>query len=283
MKQLHFISGLPRAGSTLLVALLNQNPRFQAAISGPLLAMVSGMLAAPEADPSLATMLPRERLRRMTQAVAQSYYADSDHPVAFDLNRGWTFKLNLLLDAFPTSKVIVCIRDVAEIVNSFERTARLNPYVNSKLFGPRVSIYDRFEFMMQGAGLVTAPLDGVRQALHSPERGMLYLLDYNRLCAHPEAALRDIYDFLGESWFAHDFQNAQSAWPGYDQALNASELHTTRAKVGRIHREPLLLPEMMRQAAELSFWRRAEYQDLIREHIAGGDKIDFDGNYTEWY
>jgi sulfotransferase len=32
---LHFIAGLPRSGSTLLVALLRQNPRFAARISSP--------------------------------------------------------------------------------------------------------------------------------------------------------------------------------------------------------------------------------------------------------
>ena len=32
MSKLHFISGLPRSGSTLLAGLLRQNPRFAAAI-----------------------------------------------------------------------------------------------------------------------------------------------------------------------------------------------------------------------------------------------------------
>ncbi|MEG3936419.1 MULTISPECIES: sulfotransferase [unclassified Microcoleus] len=32
----HFISGLPRSGSTLLAALLRQNPRFHGAMTSPL-------------------------------------------------------------------------------------------------------------------------------------------------------------------------------------------------------------------------------------------------------
>jgi sulfotransferase len=36
MSSIHFISGLPRSGSTLLAALLRQNPRFEAGMSGPL-------------------------------------------------------------------------------------------------------------------------------------------------------------------------------------------------------------------------------------------------------
>ncbi len=33
MQQYYFISGLPRSGSTLLGAILNQNPRFKAGMS----------------------------------------------------------------------------------------------------------------------------------------------------------------------------------------------------------------------------------------------------------
>lgn len=33
---IHFISGLPRSGSTLLAAILRQNPRFHAGMSSPM-------------------------------------------------------------------------------------------------------------------------------------------------------------------------------------------------------------------------------------------------------
>lgn len=34
-KTFHFISGLPRSGSTLMEAILRQNPRFSAGMSNP--------------------------------------------------------------------------------------------------------------------------------------------------------------------------------------------------------------------------------------------------------
>lgn len=43
-KSFHFISGLPRSGSTLLAALLRQNPRFQADMTSGLGALVSGAM-----------------------------------------------------------------------------------------------------------------------------------------------------------------------------------------------------------------------------------------------
>ena len=44
MKQLHFISGLPRSGSTLLAGILRQNPQFHAAMSSPVAPMMNGAL-----------------------------------------------------------------------------------------------------------------------------------------------------------------------------------------------------------------------------------------------
>ncbi|MFB8794955.1 MAG: sulfotransferase [Microcoleus sp.] len=46
----HFISGLPRSGSTLLAALLRQNPRFHAAMTSPVGGLVERMLSAMSED-----------------------------------------------------------------------------------------------------------------------------------------------------------------------------------------------------------------------------------------
>ncbi|MFS4516638.1 sulfotransferase, partial [Delftia tsuruhatensis] len=43
-RTLHFISGLPRSGSTLLAGILRQNPRFHAAMSSPVAGLVNGAL-----------------------------------------------------------------------------------------------------------------------------------------------------------------------------------------------------------------------------------------------
>ena len=44
MQHFHFISGLPRSGSTLLSAILLQNPRFHAGMTSPVGALFSGVL-----------------------------------------------------------------------------------------------------------------------------------------------------------------------------------------------------------------------------------------------
>ena len=43
---IHFISGLPRSGSTLLAGILRQNPRFHAAMTSPVGAMYMALEGA---------------------------------------------------------------------------------------------------------------------------------------------------------------------------------------------------------------------------------------------
>ena len=44
-RKFHFISGMPRSGTTLLAAILNQNPRFRAGMTSPL-ADIMGVVMA---------------------------------------------------------------------------------------------------------------------------------------------------------------------------------------------------------------------------------------------
>ena len=60
--QFHFISGLPRSGSTLLAALLRQNPRFHARMSSPV-ARLFQMLLAGMSDEGSQTIGDAQRAR----------------------------------------------------------------------------------------------------------------------------------------------------------------------------------------------------------------------------
>ncbi len=45
MPTFHFISGLPRSGSTLMGAVLKQNPRFHAGMSSPVASLFDTLIA----------------------------------------------------------------------------------------------------------------------------------------------------------------------------------------------------------------------------------------------
>jgi sulfotransferase len=103
--RLHFISGLPRSGSTLLAALLRQNPRFSAGMSSPVYNLFRAMLAETSQRNETAVFIDDDIRKRLLVGVFDAYYAEAaPEMVIFDTNRGWTTKLPALAELFPTPR-----------------------------------------------------------------------------------------------------------------------------------------------------------------------------------
>ncbi|EQD65369.1 sulfotransferase protein, partial [mine drainage metagenome] len=80
-RRFHFISGLPRSGSTLLAALLRQNPRFQAGMSGPVAGLVGSLLGEMSGRNEFSVFIDDAARRRVLKGVIENYYADIGKPV----------------------------------------------------------------------------------------------------------------------------------------------------------------------------------------------------------
>jgi len=123
---LHVISGLPRSGSTLLSSLLSQNPDIYASISSPLLgAMLAVRNQLNMADYSASSLIKEDEQLDLYRNMIEGYYNSRrwQRNAVFDANRQWTSNLGLLHALSPDSKVIVCVRNMAAVINSFERFA----------------------------------------------------------------------------------------------------------------------------------------------------------------
>ena len=74
----HFISGLPRSGSTLLAALLRQNPRFLAGMSSPVYLLFRAMLSETSERNEGAVFLDNAVRKRLLAGVFEAFYAETD-------------------------------------------------------------------------------------------------------------------------------------------------------------------------------------------------------------
>ena len=119
--EFHFISGLPRSGSTLLAAILGQNPRFQTGVTTPVASIVNAVLAQCSAGNEWAAMVSREQRHTMVRALFAAYYSGCNKPVVFDTNRSWSARMPMLLDLFPGAKMLACVRNVGWVMDSLER------------------------------------------------------------------------------------------------------------------------------------------------------------------
>lgn len=254
---MQFISGLPRAGSTLLAAILRQNPRFHASMSSPVGAIFSSLLGQFSAGSEFGAVIDKDTRRRLLRGVFDSYYADQQRDVIFDTNRLWCSKLPALMDLYPGAKVIACVRNVAWIMDSIETLFRANPYELTKLFNDdaeRNTVYSRVDTLAQRNRLVGFAWHALKEAYYGREAGSLLLIEYELLVEAPDKVMRLVYDFLGEPRFEHDFSNLDYDAVEFDQALGLRGLHRVRPQVAAQIRPTVLPPDLFQQYNQLSFW-----------------------------
>lgn len=251
----HFISGLPRSGSTLLAALLRQNPRFHARMSSPVARLFQMLLAGMSEEGAHA--IGDTQRARVLEGLFHNYYADIDRPVVFDTNRLWTARLPALLAIYPQARIVCMVRNVAWIMDSIERLIRANPFARSRLFGDeneRATVYSRTEALASRHRLVGSAWTSLKEAYYGPQAASLLLVEYGYLTRAPARTLSLIYDFLGEPAFAHDFENIDYDEAEFDAALATPGLH----RVGRVvkfqQRRMSLPPDLVERYAALSFW-----------------------------
>ena len=253
----HFISGLPRSGSTLLSAILRQNPRFRAGISSPVAGLATGLLGQVSAGSEFATLVDAAQRRALLRGLFDAYYSTNPSEVVFDTNRLWCGRLPLLRDLFPGAKVIACVRNVAWVMDSIERLYRANPYENTRLFnhaGGRGSVYTRLEGLIQHDQMVGSAWAALREAYYGEQAESLLVVDYDLLSRAPQQVIPLIYDFIGEPAFEHDFEHIEYDAVDFDLQLGVPGLHRVRAKVEFQARRTLLPPDLFEKYSKLSFW-----------------------------
>lgn len=257
MTQYHFISGLPRSGSTLLTSILNQNPRFHSTISNPLARFVRSIIIESHAGPGYHLQCHESKRIELIQALIKTYHGEYQSEVCFNTNRGWTNLLPQLEQAFPSSKLILCTRDIRWILDSFEKLFKQNPFVLSKMYSEyeAETVYTRSYALMSPGHTVKFAYDSLKEAISGPQKRNIFLVDYEFLCKNPERLMKALYNFIEEPYFEHDFDNVETTFDEYDQDAGIKGLHTIRKQVKFIEREPILPPDLWNEFANLEVWK----------------------------
>ncbi|MFZ6800925.1 sulfotransferase family protein [Undibacterium sp. Di24W] len=254
----HFISGLPRAGSTLLAAILRQNPSFQAGMSSPVGAFVNNIITQVSAGTEFSSQVDNEQRQDLIRGLFDGYYKrDLEKNVIFDTNRMWGARLPLIIDLFPNAKVIACVRNVAWVMDSIERKFRSNPYENTKLFGTnmaRSTVYQRCEGLAQHDQLVGFAWSALREAFYGEHAKSLLVIDYDLLTQAPEKVITLLYEFIDQPLFQHDFDHLEYDAPDFDLQLGLPGLHRVKPKIEHTERRTILPPDLFEKYSKMSFW-----------------------------
>ena len=254
---IHFISGLPRSGSTLFSAILRQNPRFHAMMTSPVGGIYLAMLGAVSRKNEAAVFIEPDQKRELLAGVFRNYYhAIGEEKVVFDTNRIWCSKMPALTRLFPKAKVICCVRHIPWIMDSIERLERRNAFDLSGLFGYDAgsTVYTRVGRLAGSDGMVGYALDCLREAFYGGYADQMIVVTYEALTRDPGGTLKIIYNFIGEEPFEHDFDNVEYSAEAFDAGLGSPGLHTVRSKVEFIERPSILPPELFARYENDAFW-----------------------------
>lgn len=266
-REFNFISGLPRTGSTLLSALLRQNPRFHAGMSSPVSGLFEGIIRQVSAGTELSTQVNQQQRERLLRGLFDSYYAEHSETVVFDTSRAWTAQLSALMRLFPDAKLICLVRDVAWIMDSMERQFRNNAFENTRLFnndGERATVYTRVEALAGANRLVGFAWHALREACYSDFADRLILVEYELLTQRPKDVMKLLYEFLGEEPFDHDFDTVEYDAPEFDAQMGLEGLHRVHSKVEPRPRKTVLPPDLFEKYAKLAFWRNLPDSNVYR-------------------
>jgi len=236
-KTIHFVSGLPRSGSTLLCNILLQNPKFHATqTSGCLDVLFATRNVWDNIIEHRAAPCP-DKLQNVLKGILSAYYEEIDKPVIFDKSRGWIAYIELVEHIIGKKmKILVPVRQTPEILASFETLYR----ETAKVKKPPGEAQNFFQFQTmagrcaywtrpdQPVGLATNRLDDViRRGL----KDRLHFVHFNKLTSNPTQTMKEIYDFIGEEYFKHNFNHVEQVTKEDDDIYGFVNLHKIRNKV----------------------------------------------------
>lgn len=246
-KQLHFLSGVPRSGSTVLAAILNQNPMTHVSTTSGLVHALDGLANTWHSAGLLNKNDPtRTKLAQTMRGMIDAFYEDTDKPVVIDKSRGWPISqimaaMTQVLNHKP--KIIATVRSVPDCAASFVRIEKPE---------------NLDEFMASGQ-----LMDHLRAAYISLQEGYTYapenflFVEYEDLIANPKAQLERIHSFLGLPSFDYDFNNIDGSTVTEDD----EQLHGTK---GMHDVKPVLEAQ-----------HRQDPKDLLKHHYSSFCQPEF--------
>jgi sulfotransferase len=226
---LYFISGLPRSGSTLIANLLKQNPQIHGE-SVSSLASIFGSINASWGNIESNKEYRNDQAKQgVMKGVLDGYYSHINKSIVFDKDRGWVPLIGQLEAVLQKQvKMIICVRNPAEILTSFERMRKDNPLFFTgadAILREGSSIASRAYHYAGPDGAMGLSHRNIQDAITMGYLDRFLFVDYNRFCNSPKSQTKRIYDFFELPEFKHNYENIEQTEFYNDLAVGLPNLH----------------------------------------------------------
>ena len=207
------VTGLPRAGSTLLCQLLAGHPDIHCeGHSSPLCNLLLGIRRMVSDDTFFLSQLDRQfdrsyaHLATAMQGFLRGWHHDGEKTLVVDKNRAWLHAIELLLHIEPEARLIVCLRELGQVYGSIEAQHQRTILVD---FADHLADFDRFgraDMLFAKDKAIGAPLISLHAVPDLPPhvQKRLYFLRFEDLMERPQDCMSHLYTWLGVTPFTLD-------------------------------------------------------------------------------
>jgi len=268
MEKFNIVSGLPRAGSTLLCQILNSNPNFHVTPTSGIIDMLKNMRSTFSHNPTFKAqdrIETYENFRSGLKGFLDGYF--NDKKIVFDKSRAWVNNLPLLDNVLSNqeSKIIWCYRDPVEIIGSIEaqyqKTLLLENADEQSIPGAFATLDRRIGVYTNEDGIVGFPLVALKDAIENRNLSRILFVKYFDLTNNTQFVMNAIHDFIGEKeHFKYDLQNIKQTTFEWDGTYNYKFLHQIKEGEIKWKKADITLPNKYIQAIQERF---APLNDLI--------------------
>lgn len=237
------VTGLPRAGSTLLCQMLAMHPQMHCeGDSSPLCNTLLGLRRMVSDDQFFLSQLDTSfensyaHLASAMQGFLRGWYHHTgDKKAVVDKNRAWLHCIELLLKIAPEAKLIVCIRELGQIYGSIEAQHQKTILVD---FIDHLADFDRFgraDALFAKDKAIGAPLISMHavQDLPAEVQKRLYFLRFEDLMEKPAACMSHVYEWLGLPPFQVNPDRLEVGGQESDSHYHMKYLHKQHERVTR--------------------------------------------------
>jgi sulfotransferase len=235
-KEIYFINGMPRSGSTLFCNILAQNPDFHVTPTSGLSELIVGIHQFWKTNPIIKASETSKKQLKIIRDLFQSYHAETDRPIVFNKSRNWAANIELVELALEKEiKILTTVRPISQIVSSMEKLYRkeIKNIDSPMMRGDGMNtIENRVNTWMAANGLIGGTYNSIQDAFFRGHRHKFHFIDYTELTKTPNLVMNRVYDFLGKPNYNHDFDRVNQYTVENDAEHGFTDLHTIRPVVG---------------------------------------------------
>ena len=280
-KKIVYVTGLPRAGTTLMCQLLGQHPDvYHAGHSSPLCGAINQFRRNISDSDFMLSQLDRDlelvhnRLLAATRGLINGWFEETELPVVVDKNRGWLNMVQMMEVIDPDFQMIVCVRDPRQIMGSIEKQHAKTRLLDFPDHMDPHSISNRMSRLFDERGLVGESIKYIEQMQDIEDeeiRGRLCYVLYEDLVTNPVDSMSFIYDWLGIEDCMIDPDNLEVIPGEADSYYRYKYTHRTYKKISA--KEPHVLPFRIEEAIlrQFSWFFRQFYPEV---ELPGPDRSE---------